>query len=1112
MLHSFWHRCLGRWKRQAFAVQAVHRPSTVPLCLEQLEARLAPATTFSIANNSQIEPAPNGTVNLDFTVTRAGDLTSQVTVGYTTVSGTAQPGADFTPMTGVTTFASGSATALIAIPIFGNDVYDSPNLSFSVQLTGITNVIGSPVTFGAQNDVVSNTEPISAAAADLNGDGKPDLVVTYGFQDTASVLLNTTPAGATTPTFGAPMSIAAAQYPSAVHAVAIADVNGDGLPDLVVLDQLGTRGYVSVLLNKTTNGALSFASQSSQSTFAVGNDYSSLAVADLNGDGKPDIVVAGYGGSVSVLANTTTTGATIPAFSPVATYAVDAGSESVAIADLNGDGQPDIVTADRGSKDVSVLLNTTTNGVLSFASQQTFAAGTQPGSVAVADLNGDGKTDIVVANYGDGTVSVLLNTTTNGVFSFASQTTFAAGKDPIAVAVADLNGDGKPDIIVANSYFAAYSISVLMNTTTQGAAPSFAPLEDFPTNTAPRSLAIADLDGDGRPDLVITASNEANYNVATLLNTTMLGAPYAITEATAVGTIIESDPEPTVQFSTASETVNASTGAFSITVALSAVSGADTTIPFTLGGTAVADQDYSGVTGSPLVIAAGQTTATITGTLLEDGANTFKTLTFTLGTPTNAVLGGTTTITLTIDEPAALNLLVNGAQTTANVPVVAVGDAFDLGGTFIDRETGPLHAVITWGDGAITNAAVTVSNQQGVFDTTHVYTQEGSYPVSAVIEDSQGQIVAVGALSGPVQVVPVHFGPVDVVFAVPGQTVTQSVTDPATGTVITVSLTLPAGDAASGYLLVTELDTLVSSSASGIAQYVASFDVRQFNLSDNATAVVSFALPGQLPAGTTGQLLYLDRETDPTHPTEKVFQGPTQFFQGPSVQFGINQFTTPKLTDLTGTVFTIAASLPSTTTTTGISPAVASTASNASVPIRTATFQTTSTVTLALEPSQASQVSSSLATFTMDAGGGGGGQDDASGAASALFEFLLDEFDFLPRLLFPHKPAGSGGPGASAPPASAPTAPETSPAHTEQQDNVSALDLFLRDPAPPMGWFTAPPSLSDLSPIRRRPRKEQGRPAETADKIAIFTVAAGVGVAISGAGQRRKNGRFGGAL
>ena len=136
------------------------------------------------------------------------------------------------------------------------------------------------------------------------------------------------------------------------------------------------------------------------------------------------------------------------------------------MADVNGDGKPDLIVANSTDSTVSVLLNTTAPGAAtpSFAAQQTFATGTSPHSVTVADVNGDGKPDLIVANNGANTVSVLLNTTVPGATtaSFAAQQTVATGSFPFSVTTADVNGDGMPDLIVANVNDS--TVSVLLNT------------------------------------------------------------------------------------------------------------------------------------------------------------------------------------------------------------------------------------------------------------------------------------------------------------------------------------------------------------------------------------------------------------------------------------------------------------------------------------------------------------------------------------------------------------------------------------------------------------------------------------------------------------------------
>ncbi|HLY18919.1 MAG TPA: FG-GAP-like repeat-containing protein [Bryobacteraceae bacterium] len=218
------------------------------------------------------------------------------------------------------------------------------------------------------------------------------------------------------------------------------------------------------------------------STLPAGNGPAALIAADLNLDGKLDLIVANAGGAaVSVyLGNGDGT------FAGRTNHATGAQPVALAVGDFNHDGIPDLVVANQADDTVSVLLGT---GGAAFQTQMVYATGNQPAAVAVADLNGDGNLDLAVANTLDNTVSILLGI---GDGTFAPRLDYPAGQSPKAVIAGDFNGDGKLDLAVANDFTPGGTVTVLMN----HGDGSYLPGAAYATGDSV-SLVAADLNGDG---------------------------------------------------------------------------------------------------------------------------------------------------------------------------------------------------------------------------------------------------------------------------------------------------------------------------------------------------------------------------------------------------------------------------------------------------------------------------------------------------------------------------------------------------------------------------------------------------------------------------------------
>src|SRR5262249_10897601 len=154
-----------------------------------------------------------------------------------------------------------------------------------------------------------------------------------------------------------------------------------------------------------------------------------------------------------------------------------------------------LVTANGSSNSVSVLLASGAPG--SFAPKVDYATSSAPGFVALGDLNGDGRLDMATANYSSNRVSVLLASGAPG--SFGPNVEYAVGSSPTEVELGDLNGDGRLDMATTNS--GSNSVSVLLNSSTPNPGGAFGAPANSALGSGPRSVAVGDLNGDGRLDL-----------------------------------------------------------------------------------------------------------------------------------------------------------------------------------------------------------------------------------------------------------------------------------------------------------------------------------------------------------------------------------------------------------------------------------------------------------------------------------------------------------------------------------------------------------------------------------------------------------------------------------
>jgi hypothetical protein len=415
----------------------------------------------------------------------------------------------------------------ITVTVNGLTAY--ANQPFMPAFPGIGQIDGSSL--GSPLILTGGSGSMFPVIADLDGDGKPDLVEVNYYDGTISLFQNISTNGSLTTNSFAPR-VDLPSIGGTPGGLAVADLDGDGKLDLVVSDSSNNR--IVVYRNISTVGTLTTNSFAAPAYLNVGAGPTTVCVRDLDGDGKPDIVCVNFGdNTLSILQNIGSAGSlTANSFAPQMVLATASEPRDLVIADLDGDGKPDLAVANYNdpSRALSLFRNNSSPGNIAFDPRADFA-GFQSASVAVGDLDGDGKLDIAVSAFENGQcVSVYRNISTPGSLttnSLAPRVDFSVGGWGNTVAIADLDGDGKPDLAVVTQL--PDHLSLFKNIITPGSLTvnSFAARVDYSAGWNPNGIAIGDLDGDGRPDVVF--ANQYDGTVWIYQNEVPFATPPVIT-------------------------------------------------------------------------------------------------------------------------------------------------------------------------------------------------------------------------------------------------------------------------------------------------------------------------------------------------------------------------------------------------------------------------------------------------------------------------------------------------------------------------------------------------------------------------------------------------------
>jgi len=456
---------------------------------------------------SSVTPA-SGTSGNIITIT-GNNFTGATAVsfgGVAAISFTVQSSTTITAVLGTGAPGDVSVTTNNGVAILPGFTYTGPIISSFTPVAGNT---GTVITIRGINFTGTTSVSFGGTPAASFAVISPTVITAVVGSGTTGMVEITTSTGIVSLdgfTFSTTLPIIAAVNPSVGKVGDVITITGSNFSS-TASDNIVYFGAVRAIVSAATPTSLTVA-------VPAGATYAPVSVTTNNltaYDSRPFMPTFVGGGA----------GFTPSSFSARLDFSTSVSDQSVALSDVDGDGKPDMITVNLNGW-VSVFPNNGNNGTISFAPKIDYMTGLmQNNSITVGDLDGDGKPDLIAEGVNPDNVSIFLNKSIPGNVSFDAATTFPVGHGPFNASIGDLDGDGKPDLVVADIY--SNFLTIFRNTSSPGNL-SFGPGIDFVAGQYPAQVAIVDLDSDGKRDLVVAntgSSSIASNTISVLKNTTI---------------------------------------------------------------------------------------------------------------------------------------------------------------------------------------------------------------------------------------------------------------------------------------------------------------------------------------------------------------------------------------------------------------------------------------------------------------------------------------------------------------------------------------------------------------------------------------------------------------